>query len=103
MMGLMVVEETVRQVEFSGASVIIGVPAFKDAIRRVAELCPTVNKKILIGGSEPGFISMMELLRDCGNLFNENLDVSTKTLSFLSNFLAITTLNNPFIINLCEL
>ena len=81
MMGLMGVEETVRQVEFSGASAIIGVPVFKDAIRRVAELCPTVNKKILVGGSEPGFISMSELLRDSGNLFNENLDVSTKTLA----------------------
>ena len=36
---------------------------------------------ILIGGAEDGFVSFEEMLKDAGDLFNENIDVIMQIIS----------------------
>ena len=68
-------EEIAHQFQSCNTSVIVGVPVMADTMRRVAQLCPSIRKMILIGGAEEGFVSMSDMLQDSGDLFNENVHV----------------------------
>lgn len=58
-----------------GATAIFGVSAMADHLAQVAKLCPTIRKVILLGPSQDGFASYQDMLKDSGDLFNDNIDV----------------------------
>jgi hypothetical protein len=64
-----------RQCKNAGVSVMISVPPLAPKLLAVCQGIPTVRGKILIGGSQEGFASMEHMLKDPGDLFNENIDV----------------------------
>lgn len=68
-------EEIARQMQNSGASVIVTIPQLANTMREVASLCPTIRRLIIAGGPEEGFASLFEMFRDSGELFNENIDI----------------------------
>ena len=59
-------EEIARQMQNSGASVIVTIPQLANTMREVASLCPTIRRLIIAGGPEEGFASLFEMFRDSG-------------------------------------
>ena len=68
-------EEIARQMQNSGATVVITIPSMADTMREVASLCPAIRRLIVVGGAEEGFVSMREMFQDSGEYFNENIEV----------------------------
>ena len=64
-----------RQCKNAGVTVMISVPPLAPKLLAVCQGIPTIRAKILIGGSQEGFASMEHMLKDPGDLFNENIDV----------------------------
>ena len=72
----------------SGATAIICVPQMTETIREVARLCPTIRRMIVIG-SEEGFVSIGDMFQDPGDYFNDNIEVQIQiqSLNFWNFFL----------------
>lgn len=68
-------EEIARQMQNSGTSVIVTIPQMADTIRQVASMCPEVRRLIVVGGPEEGFVSLLEMFQDSGDLFDDNIEV----------------------------
>lgn len=68
-------EEIARQMQNSGATVVITIPSMADTMREVASLCPAIRRLIVVGGAEEGFVSMREMFQDSGEYFNENIEI----------------------------
>lgn len=68
-------EEIARQMQNSGASVVVTIPQMANTLREVKAMCPSIRRLIVVGGPEEGFASVMEMFRDSGELFNENIEV----------------------------
>lgn len=60
----------------TGARVLFGVSMMADHLKQVAQLCPSVEKIILVGPNQEGCLSFHEMVQDTGDFFNDNLDVS---------------------------
>ncbi len=69
------VEEIARQLQLSGATVVVTIPQLAGTLRQVAQLCPEIRRLIIVGKPEEGFATFGEMLQDSGDLFNENIDV----------------------------
>jgi acyl-CoA synthetase (AMP-forming)/AMP-acid ligase II len=69
------VEEIARQLQLSGASVVVTIPQLAGTLRQVAQLCPEIRRLIVIGNPEKGFASLGEMLQDAGDLFDDNIEV----------------------------
>ena len=69
------VEEIARQLQLSGASVVVTIPQLAGTLRQVAQLCPEIRRLIVVGNPKEGFATFGELLQDSGDLFDENIDV----------------------------
>ena len=70
-------EEIARQMQNSGATVVVTIPSMADTMREVASMCPTIRRPIVVGGAEEGFVSMREMFQDSGEYFNENIEVTS--------------------------
>lgn len=70
-------EEIARQMQNSGATVVVTIPSMADTMREVASMCPTIRRLIVVGGAEEGFVSMREMFQDSGEYFNENIEVTS--------------------------
>lgn len=68
-------EEIARQMQNSGATVVVTIPSMADTMREVASMCPTIRRLIVVGGAEEGFVSMREMFQDSGEYFNENIEI----------------------------
>lgn len=68
-------EEIARQMQNSGASVVVTIPQMADTIREVASMCPEIRRLIVVGAPQEGFVSLMEMFQDSGDLFDENIEV----------------------------
>lgn len=69
-------EEIARQMQNSGAKVIVTIPLLADTMREVARLAPNIQRLVSVGGSAvDGFVSLNQLFEDSGDLFNENLEM----------------------------
>lgn len=68
-------EEIARQMQNSGTSVIVTIPQMADTIRQVASMCPEVRRLIVVGGPEEGFVSLLEMFQDSGDLFDDNIEI----------------------------
>lgn len=68
-------EEIARQMQNSGTSVVVTFPQMADTIREVASMCPSIRRLIVVGGPQEGFVSLMEMFQDSGDLFDENIEV----------------------------
>lgn len=68
-------EEIARQMQNSGATVVVTIPQMANTIREVASMCPEIRRLIVIGQPEEGFVSLMEMFQDSGELFDENIEV----------------------------
>lgn len=68
-------EEIARQMQNSGASVIVTIPQMADTVRQVASMCPDVRRLIIVGQPEEGFVSLMQMFQDNGELFDDNIEV----------------------------
>jgi 4-coumarate--CoA ligase len=79
-------EEIARQMQNSGTSVIVTIPQMADTIREVASMCPSIRQLIVVGGHQEGFVSLMEMFQDSGDLFNENIEVFRLSLLFIFQF-----------------
>lgn len=69
-------EEIARQMQNSGAKVIVTVPLMADTIREVASMCPNIERLITVGGATDGFVTLNDLYQDSGDLFNDELEVT---------------------------
>ena len=69
------VEEIARQLQLSGATVVVTIPPLAGTLRQVAQLCPEIRRLIVVGKPEEGFATFGEMLQDSGDLFNENFNV----------------------------
>ena len=69
-------DEMARQMNLVGAKVLYGVAPMADTLRQVAQQCPSIEKIVLFGPNQEGFVSYTEMMQDSGDLFNDNLDVS---------------------------
>ena len=69
------VEEIARQLQLSGATVVVTIPQLAGTLRQVAQLCPEIRRLIVVGKPEEGFATFGEMLQDSGDLFNENFNV----------------------------
>ncbi len=69
-------EEIARQMNLVGAKAIFGVSVMADHLKQVAQLCPSIQKVILLGPNQEGCASYQEMMQDTGDLFNDNIDVS---------------------------
>ena len=67
-------EEIARQMQNSGAKVVVTIPQMADTMRQVASLCPDIKKLIVIGQAD-GFIPITDMFKDAGDLFNDNIEV----------------------------
>lgn len=79
-------EEIARQMQNSGTSVIVTIPQMADTIREVASMCPSIRQLIVVGEPQEGFVSLMEMFQDSGDLFNENIEVFRLSLLFIFQF-----------------
>ena len=84
-------EEIARQLQNSDATVVVTVPQMAETMLQVGKLCPKIRRLIVVGGPQEGFASLMEMLQDSGDLFDDNIEVllffsiliSNKELIFL--------------------
>ena len=72
-----------------GATVIFGVSAMAEHLAQVAKLCPTIRHIILLGPNQDGCVSFQEMMQDNGDLFNDNIDVSSFILLLCNNIRAL--------------
>jgi 4-coumarate--CoA ligase len=77
-------DEILHQCINSGVSALIGVPPLAMKMVHVFQRNPTIRRMILIGGAEDGFVSFEDMLKDSGDLFNENIDVIKQITSICS-------------------
>ncbi|EFX82657.1 hypothetical protein DAPPUDRAFT_316478 [Daphnia pulex] len=70
------VEEIARQMQLSGATVVVTIPQLAGTLRQVAQLCPEIRRLIIIGQPEEGFATFGEMLQDSGDLYDENINVN---------------------------
>lgn len=75
-----------------GAKVLFGVSVMADHLKQVAQLCPSVEKIILMGPNQEGCVSYQEMMQDAGDLFNDNLDVRLKYKPFIKEIPLINCL-----------
>ena len=68
------VEEIARQMENSGATVVVTFPMMVDTMRQVAQKCPSIRRMIVLGSAE-GFVSLKDMLHDSGEYFDDNIEV----------------------------
>ena len=68
-------EEIARQMQNSGATVVVTIPQMADTLREVASMCPEIRRLIVVGGPVEGFVSLGEMFQDSGDLFNDNIEV----------------------------
>lgn len=73
---LFLTEEIAQQLRGLGVTAIFGVAQMAETLKKVAQLCPTVRRVILLGPPQEGCISFQQMIQDSGDLFNENLDVN---------------------------
>jgi len=83
-------DEIARQMQGSGATAIICVPQMTETIREVARLCPTIRRMIVIG-SEEGFVSIGDMFQDPGDYFNDNIEMDAREDIFVLPFSSGTT------------
>lgn len=69
-----------RQLSAVGATALFGVAPMIETLKKVAELCPTIRRVIILGPPQEGVVSFQQMAQDSGDLFNENLDVSSDFL-----------------------
>jgi acyl-coenzyme A synthetase/AMP-(fatty) acid ligase len=69
------VEEIARQMQLSGATVVVTIPQLAGTLRQVAQQCPEIRRLIIIGQPEEGFATFGEMLQDSGDLYDENINV----------------------------
>ena len=69
------VEEIARQLQLSGATVVVTIPQLAGTLRQVAQLCPEIRRLIVVVNPKEGFSTIGELLQDSGDIVDENIDV----------------------------
>ena len=67
-----------RQLNVVGATALFGVAPMAETLKKVAQLCPTIRRVIILGPPQEGVVSFQRMAQDVGDLFNENLDVSSE-------------------------
>lgn len=67
------VEEIARQLQLSGATVVVTIPELAGTLRQVAQQCPEIRRLLVVGKPEEGFASLEEMLQDNGDLFDDNI------------------------------
>ena len=67
-----------RQLNVVGATALFGVAPMAETLKKVAQLCPTIRRAIILGPPQEGVVSFQQMAQDVGDLFNENLDVSSE-------------------------
>ncbi|KZS14605.1 4-coumarate--CoA ligase 3 [Daphnia magna] len=85
------VEEIARQLQLSGATVVVTISELAGTLRQVAQLCPEIRRLIVVGKPEEGFASFGEMLQDPGNLFDENIEINPMEDVFALPFSSGTT------------
>ena len=67
-------EEIARQMQDCEASVLVCIPQMVDTMKKVAEMCPSIRRMVVLGSSE-GFVAIADMFKDSGDLFNDNIQV----------------------------
>ena len=73
--GLILLEEIARQMQNSGAAVVVCIPQMEKTMEEVAELCPSIRRMIVIG-TAPGFVSISDMFQAPAEYFDDNMQVS---------------------------
>ena len=68
-------EEIARQLQNSDATVVVTVPQMAETLLQVRKLCPKIRRLIIFGAQQEGFASLMEMLQDTGDLFDDEIEV----------------------------
>jgi 4-coumarate--CoA ligase len=71
-----------HQCNACGVSVLIGVQPMASKMLGLLQENSSIRRMILIGGFHDGFASFEDLLSDSGDLFNENINVSSSVTAF---------------------
>ncbi|KAI9559136.1 hypothetical protein GHT06_015925 [Daphnia sinensis] len=85
------VEEIARQLQLSGATVVVTIPELAGTVRQVAKQCPQIRRLLVVGKPEEGFASLEEMFQDNGDLFDENIKINPTEDIFLLPYSSGTT------------
>jgi hypothetical protein len=59
-----------------GATALFGVAEMTETLKAVAQLCPTIQRVILLGPTQEGCVSYQDMMQDSADMFNDTIDVS---------------------------
>lgn len=85
------VEEIARQLQLSGATVVVTIPELAGTLRQVAQQCPQIRRLLVVGKPEEGFASLEEMLQDNGDLFDDNIKINPSEDIFVLPYSSGTT------------
>ncbi len=68
-------DEIARQMNLVGATALFGVAEMAETLKAVAQLCPTIQRVILLGPTQEGCVSYQDMMQD-SDMFNDTIDVS---------------------------